>query len=128
MISDTDRLTFTERTWTDAQGVLDLRGGDEQWCGWWHRHPVASWCRNCTPEKQRVCRLASDFFSEHDRQVQRAVFSRAHNVALVFNDVAFTDSSFSLFGWREGDIHPRGFHLIAGHAPRHKEAAHAEDA
>ncbi len=128
VISATDRLTFTERTWTDAQAVLDLRQRGEQWTGYWHRHPVSSWCRNCAPEKQRVCRLAKDFFSEQDRQVQRAVFSRAYNVALVFNDVAFDDSSFSLFGWRRGDIQPRGFHRLAGETPEREERAHGEDA
>jgi hypothetical protein len=117
VISDTDRLTFTERTWTEAQAMLDLRHQGEQWCGWWHRHPVATWCRKCDPEKQRVCRLARDFFSEHDRQVHRAVFPRAYNVALVFNDSALAETSFSLFGWHRGDLCPRGFHLLAGSLP-----------
>jgi hypothetical protein len=30
----------------------------------------------------------------------------------VANDTAFLDLSFSLFGWREGRIHPRGFYLL----------------
>lgn len=117
VVSDTDRLTFTERTWTEAQAVLDLRGRGERWCGWWHRHPVRSWCRSCPPEKQRACRLGRGFFSEHDRQVHRAVFSRAWNVALVFNDVAFADASFSMFGWSRGDIRVRGYHVLAGSSP-----------
>jgi len=121
VVSDPERLTFTERTWTDAQAALDRRRRDEQWCGWWHRHPVGSWCRRCAPEKQRVCRLAKDFFSEHDRQVHRAVFARAYNVALVFNDVAIGAPSFSLFGWRRGDIRTRSFHRLA------RGASHAQN-
>jgi hypothetical protein len=117
VIADTDRLTFTERTWAEAQTMLDLRQQGEAWCGWWHRHPVAAWCKDCAPEKQRVCRLARDFFSSHDRQLHRAVFSRAYNVALVFNDSALVEPSFSLFGWRRGDLCPRGFHLLAGSFP-----------
>jgi hypothetical protein len=114
VVSTTDRLTFTERTWTDAQAMLDLRGRGEQWAGWWHRHPVFAWCANCVPEKQRTCSLARDFFSAHDRHVHRTVFARAYNVALVFNDTALVEPSFSLFGWRQGTVGPRGFHLLEG--------------
>jgi hypothetical protein len=114
VISDTSRLTFTQATWTEAQGMLDLRQRGEQWLGWWHRHPCREWCKNCSIESQRVCHLANDFFSEHDRQVHQAVFSRAFNVALVLNDVAFSDATYSLFGWRRGGMEPRGFHVLAG--------------
>jgi len=108
------RLTFTAETWSAASAVIRLRNLSEVFLGYWHSHPVREWCRakECTPEEQKTCRLAKDFFSEDDRAVMRAAFPRAYSVGLVVNDTAFADLSFSLFGWREGKIHPRGFYLL----------------
>jgi hypothetical protein len=108
------RLTFTAETWNAANAAVRLRNQAEVYLGYWHSHPVREWCRGkeCTPEKQKTCQLAKDFFSEDDRAVMRAVFPRAHSLGLVVNDTAFADLSFSLFGWREGRIHPRGYYLL----------------
>jgi len=75
---------------------------------------VREWCKNkeCTPEKQKTCRLAKDFFSADDQALLRAVFPRAYGLGLVVNDTAFTDLTFSLFGYREGLIQSRGFHVL----------------
>jgi proteasome lid subunit RPN8/RPN11 len=114
------KLTFTAETWSAANAALRLRNRGEIFAGWAHSHPVSEWCRakECTPEKQRNCQLARDFFSEDDRAVMRAAFPRAYSLGLVVNDTAFADLSFSLFGWREGRIHPRGFYIL-------EEEAHA---
>jgi hypothetical protein len=108
------RLTFTADTWGAASAAIRLRGKGESYLGYWHSHPVREWCRTkeCSPEKQKTCRLAKDFFSEDDVAVMRAAFMRGHSLGLVVNDTAFADLTFSLFGWREGRIHPRGFHLL----------------
>ncbi|MGA2267800.1 MAG: Mov34/MPN/PAD-1 family protein [Bryobacteraceae bacterium] len=108
------KLTFTAETWTAASAAVRLRNQGEIFLGYFHSHPVREWCRakECTPEKQKTCQLAKDFFSEDDRAVMRAAFPRAYSLGLVVNDTAFTDLTFSLFGWREGKIHPRGFYLL----------------
>jgi len=108
------RLTFTPETWSAASAAVRLRNQSEIYLGYWHSHPVREWCRSreCTPEKQKTCRLAKDFFSEDDAAVMRAAFPRAHSLGLVVNDTAFAGPSFSLFGWRGGRIHPRGFFLL----------------
>jgi hypothetical protein len=108
------KLTFTAETWTSANAVIRLRNQSEVFLGYWHSHPVREWCsaKECTPEKQKSCKLAKDFFSDDDRAVLRAAFPRAYSLGLVANDTAFADLSFSLFGWREGKIHPRGFYLL----------------
>ena len=85
--------------------------------GWFHSHPVREWCKKCPLEDQRRCRMAHDFFSPQDVLLHRTMFSPAFNVALVVNDVAFSDPTFSLFGWRHGLVQPRGFALISEHAP-----------
>ena len=112
-VSELTKLTFTAETWTECRAALELRRRDEIFLGWWHSHPVREWqCKHCPLERQRVCRLARDYFSEHDRALQRTVFPRAYSVALVANDVAFSEISFSMFGWRAGAIEARGFHIL----------------
>jgi len=108
------KLSFTPATWSAADAAVRLRNRGEKYLGYWHSHPVREWCksRECSPEKQKTCSLGKDFFSEDDRGVMRAAFSRAYSVGLVVNDTAFMDLSFSLFGWREGTIHPRGFYIL----------------
>jgi hypothetical protein len=108
------KLTFTPQTWAAAAAALRLRGRGENYLGYWHSHPVREWCKakECTPEKQKSCRLAKDFFSADDEAVMRAVFPRAYNIAIVVNDTAFTDLTFSMFGNWEGVLQPRGFYIL----------------
>jgi hypothetical protein len=114
---DAVKLTFTPDTWSAVDAAIKLRGRSETYLGYWHSHPVFSWCRSrdCSLEKQRNCKLASGFFSADDQDVLRAVFPQGHNVALVANDTAFQDVTFSWFGWREGTVHPRGYYLMGDH-------------
>jgi len=108
------KLTFTPQTWAAADAALRLRGRGESYLGYWHSHPVREWCkaRECTPEKQKSCPLAKDFFSADDEAVMRAAFPRAYNIAIVANDTAFTELTFSMFGNREGLLQPRGFCVL----------------
>ncbi|MGP8251892.1 MAG: Mov34/MPN/PAD-1 family protein [Terracidiphilus sp.] len=110
------KLTFTPQTWAAADAALRLRGRGEIYLGYWHSHPVREWCkgRSCTLEAQKNCRFAKDFFSADDEAVMRAVFPRAYSVAIVANDTAFTDLTFSMFGNRQGITRPRGFYMIEG--------------
>ena len=108
------KLTFTAATWSAASAAIRLRNQAEIYLGYWHSHPVREWCRGkeCTPEKQKTCQLARDFFSEDDRAVMRAAFPRAHSLGLVVNDAPSANLTYSLFGWRGGKIHPRGFYIL----------------
>ncbi|MGQ0701889.1 MAG: hypothetical protein ACT4PM_02000 [Gemmatimonadales bacterium] len=103
------KLTFTPATWTDVQAALTLRGREEIMLGWWHSHPVREWCKECPPEKRKVCVLGRGFLSEDDRLLHRTVFPRAFSVALVVNDVE-GGPTWSLFGWNRGVIEARDFH------------------
>lgn len=109
--ADLTKLTFTSETWTEVQGAIDLRRKGEMMLGWWHSHPVREWCKDCAPERQQVCRMAGDFFSAHDHALHRTVFPRAYSIALVANNVATGDVTFSAFGWRDGLLESRGFHI-----------------
>jgi hypothetical protein len=107
--ADLTKLTFTSETWTEVQAAIDLRRKGEMMLAWWHSH--REWCKDCAPERQRVCGMASDFFSAHDHALHRTVFPRAYSIALVANDGATGDVTFSAFGWREGLLESRGFHI-----------------
>ncbi|HSB09194.1 MAG TPA: Mov34/MPN/PAD-1 family protein [Blastocatellia bacterium] len=109
--ADLTKLTFTAETWTEVQAAIDLRRKSELMLGWWHSHPVREWCRECPVERQQVCRMAGDFFSAHDHALHRTVFPSAHSIALVANDLATGDVTFSAFGWRDGLLESRGFHI-----------------
>lgn len=106
------RLTFTSDTWTEFRAALALRRRDEIMLGWWHSHPVREWCKNCSDAQQRVCSLRGDFLSEDDRLLHRAIFPRAYSMALVVNDVGYQDPTVSLFGWRQGLIALRNYHVL----------------
>ena len=108
------KLTFTAQTWAAAAAALRLRNRGEVFLGYWHSHPVREWCKgkSCTLEAQKSCHLAKDFFSADDDAVMRAAFPRAYSVAIVANDTAFTDLTFSMFGNREGTTQPRGFYVL----------------
>ena len=107
------KLTFTPQTWTAAEAALRLRRSGEVYLGYFHSHPVREWCKSkaCTPEAQKTCSLARDFFSSDDRAVMRVAFPRAYSIAIVANDTAF-DLSFSMFGNRRGVTQPRGFYIL----------------
>jgi proteasome lid subunit RPN8/RPN11 len=108
--ADLTKLTFTAQTWTEVQAAIDLRHKNEIMLGWWHSHPVREWCKDCAPERQKVCAMATDFFSSHDQALHRTVFPSAYSIALVANDLV-SDVTFSAFGWREGLIESRGFYI-----------------
>lgn len=108
------KLTFTPQTWAAADAAVRLRRQGEIYLGYWHSHPVREWCRTkaCTLESQRTCHLAKDFFSADDEAVMQAAFSSAYSIAIVANDTAFTDLTFSMFGNRKGSTQPRGFYVL----------------
>ena len=115
-VSEAAKLTFTPATWTGIRAALNLRRRGELMLGWWHSHPVRDWCPECPPEKKRRCRLARDFYSEHDMALHRAVFPAAFTIGLVLNGLGGDDATFSAFGWRRGMLEPRGFRVLGAAA------------
>jgi proteasome lid subunit RPN8/RPN11 len=109
------QLNFPPKAWATVRAAVNLRARREIWVGWWHSHPVRAWekCRECGPERLEQCTLATAFFSAQDRMVHRTVFSRAHMVGLVANDLA-AGVRMAMFGWRDGSIEQRGFHVTGG--------------
>jgi hypothetical protein len=112
-VGESTRFTFTPDIWTAMQAAIELRNRQEIYLGYWHSHPVRSWCqaKECSIEKQRTCVYLKDFFSEDDQAVLRTAFPRAYSVGLVCSDAPLGGPVFSMFGWRGGFIEPRGFYI-----------------
>ncbi len=108
------KLTFTPETWAAARDTLVLRNAGESIQGWYHSHPF--WCKNCDPQRQKVCPFGGVFFSSDDISVQRAVFPRAHHLALLLSDCP-AGIIPALFGWRRGTVGSRSFHLLDAPGP-----------
>lgn len=111
-------LTFTAETWTDVRAALALRRRGEVWLGWWHTHPAREWSEAAhEAEKERGSAAQAEvvsgaFFSSHDIALHRTVFFRGYCVGLVVSDLGSEQETFSLFGWRDGRVVNRGFHVL----------------
>jgi proteasome lid subunit RPN8/RPN11 len=119
VLREATRLTFTPDTWAALDAAMALRRQGEMMVGWWHTHPSSAWCQDCPPDKRSGCKLngclTGDFFSSHDVALQRAVFPRAYSIALVLSDSCQPSASLvcRLYGWDQGMMADRGFHILA---------------
>jgi len=107
-------LTFTPNTWSDVDTVIDARGRNEIYLGWYHHHPATEWGRSLGESEQAGgSHAAGAFLSAEDVALHRTVFPRAWSVALLLCD----NRHFVLFGWRHGMVTPRKFHVVHDLSP-----------
>ena len=111
------KLTFTAETWAAVQAALALRRSDEIMVGWFHSHPAFAWCEKsaqCPSERSRGCALMQSFFSADDVFLHETVYPSAYNIALVVTNTNNTGDGLkhALFGWRQGTVRQRGFHIL----------------
>ncbi len=114
---EASRLSFTPEAWTAVRAAIELRRREEIMVGWWHSHPAREWCKECDAERQAVCPFATGFLSTHDEALHRTVFPRAFSVALVVTLPAEGPPTHSLFGWHEGGITRRPYHVLSPETP-----------
>lgn len=106
-------LTFTSETWAAVQRAVSLRRRSELLLGWWHAHQDFCRMRGCPLERRRTCTAAAPFWSAEDVCLHRAVFGSAHHVGLLVSDGAITGGRrATMFGWWQGVVVPRGFHVL----------------
>lgn len=110
--AESTRLTFTADTWAAVQAALTLRRRDEVMVGWWHYHPDFCRLRGCPPERRARCPGASPVFSQEDTHLTRACFPAAHHVALLVSDSTPAGLAWSMYGWWQGMVSARGFHVF----------------
>jgi hypothetical protein len=116
------RLTFTGETWAAVHAALELRRQSETMLGWWHFHPDFCRLRGCPAERRKLCPGASPFFSAEDIHLHATCFPKAYHVALLLSDSTADGIAWSLFGWSQGMVAARGFHVLEekgddAHAP-----------
>jgi hypothetical protein len=110
--AESTRLTFTADTWAAVQAALMLRRRDEVMVGWWHYHPDFCRLRGCPPERRVRCPGASPVFSQEDTHLTRTCFPAAHHVALLVSDSTPAGLAWSMYGWWQGMVSARGFHVL----------------
>ncbi|MCC6765587.1 MAG: Mov34/MPN/PAD-1 family protein [Deltaproteobacteria bacterium] len=106
-------ITFTAETWSAARRAVAARGRSEIVVGWIHSHP--DWCRlhDCPLERRRTCTASQPFFSPEDVHLHASCFPIGWQVALLVSDSAATGGlTSSLYGWSEGLVVPRAFHVL----------------
>jgi hypothetical protein len=106
-----DRIKIlTPDTWRDVQKVIALRGKGELLLGYWHLHPW--FCRPCPMESRERCAFRLPFYSREDCELHAACFPRAWSLGLLVSDHGTETPSVTLYGWRDGVIVERGFHVV----------------
>ncbi len=111
------KLTFTSKTWAEADRTLKLRGRSESFHGYWHSHPYRFWQGKDSGEKKSSLTEAAEasqgveFFSVDDEAVMRAIFPRAWCVGIVATDTV-SGVRHSMYGLRRGTMQARGFYVL----------------
>lgn len=116
-IATATTLAFTPETWAAVRADVAARPRGEVLCGWWHSH--LDWCRlrDCPVEKRRTCSGARPFLSAEDLHLTASVFSAGHHLALLISDSTAGGPTASLYGWSEGLVVARDFHVLSKGAP-----------
>lgn len=112
-VAATTAFTFTADTWATAHAALTARGVGESLAGWMHSH--LNWCRvrGCPEERWASCTGAQPFFSAEDVHLHATCFPAGWQVGLLISDSpAAGGLAASLYGWSDGLVVPRPFHVL----------------
>jgi len=109
-------VTFTAATWARVREVIAVRGEGEIFVGWVHSHPFGL-CAECPVKPPPECVAKVLFFSDDDEFLMELSFPRPFTVGLLSAreprlKAALGHAPVRLFGWRDGEIVPRGFEVI----------------
>lgn len=109
-------VTFTPATWARVRDVVELRGEGEIIAGWVHSHPFR-FCPECPLPTPADCLAKVVFYSADDEFLMEQIFARPFMVGLLTAveprlEQALGHLPVRLYGWRQGEIHPRGFEVI----------------
>lgn len=109
-------VTFTAATWGRVREVVDLRGEGEIVAGWVHSHPFRV-CKDCPLPTPPDCIKKILFYSADDEFVMEQAFARPFMVGLLTAveprlEEALGHLPVRLYGWAQGQIAARGFHVF----------------
>ena len=96
--------------------MLRLRAADEFVCGWYHSHPF-SLCAECPLPTPPECLTKVLSYSEDDVHLMETTFEQPYMVGLLATidpriETTLGHLPIKLFGWRDGEIQPRGFDVL----------------
>jgi proteasome lid subunit RPN8/RPN11 len=114
--SSESSVTFTPETWRLAREWIALRAAGEAIVGWYHSHPFRL-CADCRVPAPAECVNKILFYSLDDVQLMETWFEQPFMVGLLAAAESRLESSLGhlpvrLFGWRAGEICPRGFEVL----------------
>jgi proteasome lid subunit RPN8/RPN11 len=109
-------VTFTAETWAKAREVVQWRGEGEIFAGWVHSHPFR-FCAECPNPPKPDCAGKVLFFSSEDHFLMEVTFAQPFMVAPQTAieprlKQVLGHLPVRLYGWRDGEIVPRGFEVI----------------
>jgi proteasome lid subunit RPN8/RPN11 len=109
-------VTFTPATWARVREVIAVRGEGEIFVGWVHSHPFGL-CDDCPAKPPPECVAKVLFFSDDDKFLMELSFPRPFMVGLLCAReprlaAALGHAPVKLYGWRDGEVKPRGFEVI----------------
>jgi proteasome lid subunit RPN8/RPN11 len=117
--SDEQSITFTPATFARAREMIALRATGSQpeiIAGWYHSHPfLLCQCPECQAAPPALNTIL--FFSLDDSHLMETTFPQPYMVGLLSAveprlEQALGHLPVRLFGWRQGEIQPRGFEVI----------------
>ena len=109
-------VTFTPETFNRARQIIGLRGADESIVGWYHSHPFR-FCAECPLPTPPECIAKVLFYSQDDVHLMETTFDQPFMVGLLAAiepciAAALGHLPLKLYGWRDGNIKPRGFEVV----------------
>lgn len=110
-------VTFTPESFRKARELIRLRDRGEIILGWQHSHPMR-FCTECPLPTPPECLRKILFFSTDDVQLMESTFLQPFSLGLLTAvepklDAALGHPPVKLFGWRQAEIQPRGFHVMS---------------
>jgi proteasome lid subunit RPN8/RPN11 len=112
----TTSVTFTPETWARVREVVQVRGEGEVFAGWVHSHPFR-FCAECPVPTPKECLPKVLFYSSDDEFLMELSFAQPFMVGLLTAVEPKVEQTLGhlpvkLYGWKDGKIQPRGFHVI----------------
>lgn len=108
-------MTFLPESFAEARRVARLRGRGESVVAWYHSHPMRL-CAECPLPTPPECVSKVLFFSADDVSLMTTTMEHPFMVGLLAAveprlEQVLGHPPLRLFGYREGEIVPRGFHV-----------------
>ena len=109
-------VTYTPASFAQVRQIVKLRAARESVIGWYHSHPFRL-CAECPLPTPPECIAKVLFYSMDDIFLMQTTFEIPFMVGLLAAvdpriEQAIGHLPLRLYGWQNGEIKPRGFHVV----------------